>query len=97
MNNFYKLERDVIRLDTIDIISKRERYVGPDRSGKDDWTPTNGEFLIVINDDREYSYSSMQERDTVYNDLIAKLTVTDETNTVPGTVFTDKQALSMTY
>lgn len=97
MNNFYKLERDVIRLDTINIISKRERYVGPDRNGKDDWTPTNGEFLIVINDDREYSYSSMQERDTVYNDLIAKLTVTDETNTVPGTVFTDKQALSMTY
>ena len=97
MNNFYKLERDVIRLDTIDIISKRERYVGPDRNGKDDWTPTNGEILIVINDDREYSYSSMQERDTVYNDLIAKLTVTDETNTVPGTVFTDKQALSMTY
>ncbi len=97
MNNFYKLERDVIRLDTIDIISKRERYVGPDRNGKDDWTPTNGEFLIVINDDREYSYSSMQERDTVYNDLIAKLTVTDEINTVPGTVFTDKQALSMTY
>lgn len=97
MNNFYKLERDVIRLDTIDIISKRERYVGPDRNVKDDWTPTNGEFLIVINDDREYSYSSMQERDTVYNDLIAKLTVTDETNTVPGTVFTDKQALSMTY
>ena len=97
MNNFYKLERDVIRLDTIDIISKRERYVGPDRNSKDDWTPTNGEFLIVINDDREYSYSSMQERDTVYNDLIAKLTVTDETNTVPGTVFTDKQALSMTY
>ena len=97
MNNFYKLERDVIRLDTIDIISKRERYVVPDRNGKDDWTPTNGEFLIVINDDREYSYSSMQERDTVYNDLIAKLTVTDETNTVPGTVFTDKQALSMTY
>ena len=97
MNNFYKLERDIIRLDTIDIISKREWYVGPDRNGKDDWTPTNGEFLIVINDDREYSYSSMQERDTVYNDLIAKLTVTDETNTVPGTVFTDKQALSMTY
>ena len=97
MNNFYKLERDVIRLDQINIISKRERYIGPDRNGKDDWTPTNGEFLIVINDDREYSYSSMQERDTVYNDLIAKLTVTDETNTVPGTVFTDKQALSMTY
>lgn len=97
MNNFYKLERDVIRLDTINIISKRERYIGPDRNGKDDWTPTNGEFLIVINDDREYSYSSMQERDIVYNDLIAKLTVTDETNTVPGTVFTDKQALSMTY
>ena len=97
MNNFYKLDRDVIRLDQINIISKRERYIGPDRNGKDDWTPTNGEFLIVINDDREYSYSSMQERDTVYNDLIAKLTVTDETNTVPGTVFTDKQALSMTY
>ena len=36
MNNFYKLERDVIRLDTINIISKRERYVGPDRNGKDD-------------------------------------------------------------
>ena len=97
MNNFYKLERDVIRLDQINIITKRERYIGPDRNSKDDWTPTNGEFLIVINDDREYSYSSMQERDTVYNDLIAKLTGTDETNTVPGTVFTDKQALSMTY
>ena len=80
MNNFYKLERDVIRLDTIDIISKRERYVGPDRNGKDDWTPTNGEFLIVINDDREYSYSSMQERDTVYNDLISKLIMPDEEN-----------------
>lgn len=97
MNNFYKLERDVIRLDTIDIISKRERYVGPDRNGKDDWTPTNGEFLIVINDDREYSYSSMQERDTVYNDLISKLIMPDESNGDPGCVFIDKQALSMTY
>ena len=47
MNNFYKLERDVIRLDKIDIISKRERYVGPDRNEKDDWTPTNGEFFII--------------------------------------------------
>ena len=52
MNNFYKLERDVIRLDQINIITKRERYIGPDRNSKDDWTPTNGEFLIVINDDR---------------------------------------------
>lgn len=97
MNNFYKLERDVIRLDQIDIISKRERYVGPDRNGKDEWTPTNGEFLIVINDDREYSYSSMQERDMVYSDLIAKLTMPDTLDNVQGNVFTDKQALSMTY
>ena len=97
MNNFYKLERDVIRLDTIDIISKRERYVWPDRNDKDDWTPTNGEFLIVINDDREYSYSSIQDRDMVYNDLITKLTMPDELNANPGNVFTDKQALSMTY
>ena len=97
MNNFYKLERDVIRLDQINIISKRERYVGPDRNDKDDWAPINGEFLIVINDDREYSYSSMQDRDTVYNDLIAKLIMPDELNANPGQVFTDKQALSMTY
>ena len=97
MNNFYKLEQDVIRLDTIDVISKRDRYVGPDRNGKDDWAPTNGEFLIVINDDREYSYSSMQDLDMVYNDLIVKLTMPDELNADPGTVFTDKQALSMTY
>ena len=97
MNNFYKLERDVIRLDTIDVISKRDRYVGPDRNGKDDWAPTNWEFLIVINDDREYSYSSMQDRDMVYNDLIVKLTMPDELNANPGSVFTDKQALSMTY
>ena len=97
MNNFYKLERDAIRLDQINIISKRERYVGPDRNDKDDWAPINGEFLIVINDDREYSYSSMQDRDTVYNDLIAKLIMPDELNANPGQVFTDKQALSMTY
>lgn len=97
MNNFYKLERDVIRLDTIGIISKRERYVVPDRNDKDDWTPTNGEFLIVINDDREYSYSSIQDRDMVYNDLITKLTMPDELNANAGNVFTDKQALSMTY
>lgn len=97
MNNFYKLERDVIRLDTVNIISKRERYVGPDRNGKDDWTPTNGEFLIVINDDREYSYSSMQDRDMVYNDLIGKLTMPDTLDNVQGQVFTDKQAISMNY
>lgn len=97
MNNFYKLDRDVIRLDQIDIITKRERYIGPDRQGKDDWTPTNGEFLIVINDDREYSYNSMQDRDMVYNDLIAKLTMPDNLDNVQGNVFTDKQALSMTY
>ena len=97
MNNFYKLDRDVIRLDQIDIITKRERYIGPDKNGKDDWAPTNGEFLIVINDDREYSYSSMQDRDIVYNDLISKLTMPDTLDNVQGQVFTDKQALSVTY
>lgn len=39
----------------------------------------------------------MQERDTVYNDLISKLIMPDELNGDPGNVFTDKQALSMTY
>ena len=96
MNNFYKLDRDVIRLDQIDIITKRDRFIA-DKNGKDDWAPTNGEFLIVINDDREYSYSSMQDRDMVYNDLIAKLTMPDTLDNVQGQVFTDKQAISMTY
>jgi len=97
MNNFYKLDRDVIRLDKIDIITKRERFIGPDKNGKDDWTPTNGEFLIVINDDREYSYSSIQDRDMVYNDLISKLTMPDTLDNVQGQVFTDKQVISMTF
>lgn len=97
MNNFYKLDRDVIRLNQINIITKRDRFIGPDKSGKDDWTYTNCEFLIVINDDREYSYSSMQDRDMVYNDLIGKLTMPDTLDSVQGQVFTDKQAISMTY
>lgn len=96
MNNFYKLDRDVIRLDQINIITKRERYIGPDKNGKDDWAPTNGEFLIIINDDREYSYGSMQDRDMVYNDLISKLTMAENLDT-GGQVFTDHQAISMNY
>jgi hypothetical protein len=38
----------------------------------------------------------MQDRDMVYNDLIGKLTMPDNLET-QGQVFTDKQAISMTY
>ena len=51
MNNFYKLERDIIRIDTIDVVSKREDF-SSDKSGKDDWT-SKGDFFIVINDEKE--------------------------------------------
>ena len=93
MNNFYKLERDVIRIDTIDVVSKREDFLS-EKSSKDDWT-SKGDFYIIINDEKEYRYSSAEERDCVYNDLIQKLTMPEYLEPQQGTIFTDKQALAL--
>lgn len=93
MNNFYKLERDIIRIDTIDVVSKREDF-SSDKSGKDDWT-SKGDFFIVINDEKEYRYNSAEERDCVYNDLLQKLMMPEYLEPQQGNVFTDKQALSI--
>ena len=93
MNNFYKLERDIIRIDTIDVVSKREDFLS-EKSSKDDWT-SKGDFFIVINDEKEYRYNSAEERDCVYNDLLQKLMMPEYLEPQQGTIFTDKQALAL--
>ena len=88
---FYKLKNDIINFNMVKIISIEDN-ISPFNKDKDkDSWESEGNFKIIV-DDREYSYQTLKERETVYLDIIQKL---QDCNQSSNIIYTDKQALSI--
>ena len=85
MATFYRLKDDVIRLDSVNLISKRDEWLLKDND-KDEWKCKK--FYIQL-DSNEYEYESERDRDTVYNDIMCKLVDNNQTF-----LYTDRQAMA---
>ncbi len=85
---FYRFKNDIVNINNIHTLSKKDVCTPFSKEGKDDWEKS-GRFLIMV-DDAEYEYDSASDRDCVFNDVVSKIANLDGGCMLPS----DRQALA---